>query len=158
MSPAPAAGGGGHGVSRRESRERALGLLYEANAKGVSPDEVLDDLPVAPDDFAADLVSGVGQHLSQTDELLTRYSKGWALARMPVVDRTLLRMGVYELLHRPDVPTGAVISEAVELAKRYSTDDSGRFVNGLLARIAEEVRGGGEPATPASPGQGTDPQ
>ena len=60
---------------------------------------------------------------------------------MPAVDRSLLRMGVYELLYRPDVPTGAVISEAVELAKRYSTDDSGRFVNGMLGRIAEEVRG-----------------
>ena len=60
---------------------------------------------------------------------------------MPTVDRTLLRMGVYELLHRPDVPTGAVISEAVELAQRYSTDESGRFVNGMLGRIAEEVRG-----------------
>jgi N utilization substance protein B len=59
---------------------------------------------------------------------------------MPVVDRTILRMAIYELRHRPDVPTAAVISEAVQLAKRYSTDDSGRFVNGMLSAIAEEVR------------------
>ena len=65
---------------------------------------------------------------------------------MPTVDRSLLRMGVYELLYRPDVPTGAVISEAVELAQRYSTDESGRFVNGMLGRIAEEVRGEAEPS------------
>jgi N utilization substance protein B len=126
--------------SRREARERALSLLYEADAKACPPDAVLADLPVPPDPFAGDLVAGVGAHLDDIDERIGRFSRGWTIERMPVVDRTVLRMAVYELLHRPDVPTAAVISEAVELAKRYSTDDSGRFVNGMLSAISEEVR------------------
>lgn len=126
--------------TRREARERALGLLYEADAKGVTPDEVIAEQPVPPDEFAIDIVHGVGVHQEQTDELIRRYAKGWTLERMPVIDRTLVRMAIYELAHRPDVPTAAIISEAVELAKRYSTDDSGRFVNGMLGRIAEELR------------------
>lgn len=126
--------------SRREARERALSLLYEADAKACPPDAVLAGLPVPPDPFASDLVAGVGAHLDEIDERIRRYARGWALERMPVVDRSVLRMGIYELLHHPDVPTGVVISEAVELAKRYSTDDSGRFVNGMLSNIAEEIR------------------
>ena len=126
--------------SRREARERALSLLYEADAKACPPAAVLEGLPVPPDPFASDLVSGVGAHLDEIDDRIRRYARGWALERMPVVDRTVLRMAIYELLHRPDVPTAAVISEAVELAKRYSTDDSGRFVNGMLSNIAEETR------------------
>ena len=126
--------------SRREARERALSLLYEAEAKACAPDAVLDELRVPPDPFAGDLVSGVGAHRDDIDERIRRFARGWSLERMPVVDRTVLRMAIYELLHRPDVPTAAVISEAVELAKRYSTDDSGRFVNGMLSAIAEEVR------------------
>ena len=133
--------------SRRESRERALSLLYEAEAKGQTPDEVLDALPLAPEAFAADLVSGVGEHGDEVDGLIRRFAKGWSLERMPAIDRTLLRIATYELGHRSDVPTGAVISEAVELAKRYSTDDSGKFVNGLLARIAKELR----PGDPSGP-------
>jgi N utilization substance protein B len=126
--------------SRREARERALSLLYEADAKACAPDAVLDELPVPPDPFAGDLVAGVGAHQADIDATIRRFARGWSLERMPVVDRAVLRMAIYELLHRPDVPTGAVISEAVELAKRYSTDDSGRFVNGMLSNIAEEVR------------------
>lgn len=126
--------------SRREARERALSLLYEAYAKDVSPEQVLADLPLAPDPFAADLVAGVGREVRRIDELISRFAVDWAVERMPVVDRTLLRMAVYELLERPDVPTGVVISEAVELAKTYSTDESGRFVNGVLGAIAADVR------------------
>jgi transcription antitermination protein NusB len=126
--------------SRREARERALSLLYEAEAKACPPEAVLDELPVPPDPFAGDLVAGVGAHLEDIDERIRRFARGWTLERMPVVDRTVLRMAIYELLHRPDVPTAAVISEAVELAKSYSTDDSGRFVNGMLSAIAEEAR------------------
>lgn len=133
--------------SRREARERALSLLYEAEAKGETPDQVLDALPLAPEVFAADLVSGVGEHRDEVDALIRRFAKGWSLERMPTIDRTLLRIATYELGHRDDVPTGAVISEAVELAKRYSTDDSGKFVNGLLARIAKELR----PGDPSGP-------
>ncbi|HUF33535.1 MAG TPA: transcription antitermination factor NusB, partial [Acidimicrobiales bacterium] len=123
--------------SRREARERALSMLYEADSKGISSTEVLECQTLEPEAFAADLVAGVGEHGPELDQLIRRFSKGWSLERMPTIDRTLLRMAVYELGHRPDVPTGAIISEAVELAKRYSTDDSGKFVNGMLGRIAE---------------------
>ena len=125
---------------RREARERALSLLYEADAKGVAPAVLLSELPLAPDTFAADLVVGVGEHVERLDELIGRFAVDWSVERMPVIDRTLLRMAVFELLERPDVPTGAIISEAVELAKAYSTDESGRFVNGVLGSVAQEVR------------------
>jgi N utilization substance protein B len=125
---------------RRQARERALELLYEAECKGCKPSEVLAELPVAPDPYAVDLVNGVGDHASEVDDYLRRFAKDWSLERMPAVDRTLLRMATFELAHRFDVPTGAVISEAVGLAQRFSTEESGRFVNGLLGRIAQEVR------------------
>lgn len=129
--------------TRREARERALALLYEAEQKGLAPmADVLDALPIAPEAFAASLVVGVSDHLEELDELIGRFAVGWTVARMPAVDRTLLRLGTYELAHS-DVPVGACISEAVELAKRYSTDDSHSFVNGLLSRLATELRPAG---------------
>jgi N utilization substance protein B len=129
--------------TRREARERALALLYEAEQKGLSPlADVLDDLPLPPEAFAGELVVGVSDHLAEIDELLGRFSVGWTVARMPAIDRTLLRLGTFELGHT-DVPIGACISEAVELAKRYSTDDSHSFVNGLLSRMAAELRPAG---------------
>ena len=102
--------------------------------------ELLADLPVEPDPYALELLRGVEEHCDDLDELLRQYSEHWAVERMPAVDRAVLRLGCYELAHEPDVPTAVVISEAVDLAKQYSTKDSGRFVNGLLARIAEQVR------------------
>ena len=125
---------------RHESRERALGLCYELEARAISVDELLGDLPSAPDEYAVELVRGVEEHGGELDGLLREYSEHWAVERMPAVDRAVLRLGCYELTHEPEVPTAVVISEAVELAKQYSTKDSGRFVNGLLARIAEQVR------------------
>ena len=77
--------------TRREARERALGLLYEVEAKGTSPDDVLAEQQVPPDEFAIDVVHGVGEHKAQIDELIRRYAKGWTLERMPVIDRTLVR-------------------------------------------------------------------
>ena len=127
--------------TRREARERALSLLYEADAKGVPPEAVLAELPVHPGRFVADLVRGVAERREQLDQLIGRYSIDWAPERMPVIDLTLLRMSTYELLALPDTPTGVVISEAVDLAKLYSTEESGRFVNGVLASIAAETRG-----------------
>lgn len=132
---------------RREARERALGLLYEADAKDEDPRVVLSALPAKPDEYAAALVTGVAEDLDAIDDYLRRYARDWTVERMPVIDRTLLRMAVFELLHRDDVPTGVVISEAVELAKSYSTDDSSRFVNGLLAAIADEIRPGTQHTT-----------
>lgn len=135
-------------TERRAARERALSLLYEAEAKGATGAEILDSLPVEADDFAVSLVSAVDQHRDRIDGLLTRFAKGWTLARMPALDRAALRMGTAELIARPDVPTGVILAETVDLASRFSTDDSGRFVNGLLARIAEEVRSGVVDVTP----------
>lgn len=127
-------------ASRREARERALGLLYEAETRDLAPSEILDGLPVPVDPYAADLVLGVDEHQDEIDELIRRFARDWKLERMPVIDRAVLRIGIFELRWRTDVPTGAVISEAVELATQYSTDESGRFVNGMLSRIASEVR------------------
>lgn len=126
--------------TRRDARERALSLLYEAECKDITPAAVLVDLPLPPDPFTVDLVAGVGQRLAQIDELIERYARDWTIERMPWVDRTVLRIGVFELVARPDVPTGAAISEAVELAKRFSTEESAKFVNGMLGAIALEVR------------------
>ena len=127
---------------RRESRERALSLLYEADAKDITPGEVLAELPVDPDPFVTALVRGVESRAEEIDKLIARFAIDWTVDRMPVVDRTLLRIATYELLGRADIPTGVVISEAVALAKEYSTEESGRFVNGVLASIAAETRGG----------------
>jgi transcription antitermination protein NusB len=145
--------GGRHTVGgRRTARERALGLLYEADAKGIDVGVVVGEQAAPPDPFAVAVAVGVAAHRVDLDELIGRFSRGWRIERMPAVDRTVLRMATFELAHRPDVPTGTVISEAVELAKRFSTEDSGRFVNGLLARLATELRpdgpagGGIEPA------------
>jgi N utilization substance protein B len=117
-----------------------LSLLYEADAKGATPSEVLAELPVSAEPFVAEMVEGVQYHLARIDELITAHSIGWTVDRMAVIDRTLLRMAVYELLHSPDVPVGPIVSEAVELAKRFSTEDSGRFVNGVLSAVAGVVR------------------
>lgn len=125
---------------RRASRERALSLLYEAEAKTRPVSEVVAEQVLPPDAFAVEVANGVHDELTTLDELIARYARGWSLGRMPVLDRTVLRMATFELLRRPDVPTAAVISEAVELAKRFSTDNSSRFVNGVLASIAAEVR------------------
>jgi N utilization substance protein B len=127
--------------TRREARERALSLLYEADSKQLAPSRVVAELPVAPDRFVVDVVLGVEADQARIDELISAHAIDWSLDRMPVVDRALLRMATYELLARPDVPTGVVISEAVELATEYSTEESGRFVNGVLGTIAALIRG-----------------
>lgn len=126
--------------SRREARERALELLYEAEAKGLAPAEVLDGLMITPDTFAVALVIGVGARLGEIDGHIARLARDWTVDRMPWVDRSILRLGAFELVARPDVPTGAILSEAVELAKRFSTEEAARFVNGLLSNLAREVR------------------
>lgn len=126
--------------TRREARERALSLCYELDVRGFTFDELLAGLPAPPDGYATELVRGVEDHREEVDALIRKYADRWSLERMPVVDRNLLRIATFELAHCPEVPVAVAISEAVELAKRYSTDDSGRFVNGMLGRIAEAVR------------------
>lgn len=126
--------------TRREARERALALLFEAEQRSLSPlSQILDSLPLDPAPYTRELVEGVGAYQQQLDDQLSRLSTAWPLERMPAIDRALLRMGAYELWHT-EVPVGVCISEAVELAKRYSTDDSHRFLNGMLAAVAGEVR------------------
>ena len=126
--------------SRREARETALGLLYEADVRGEAPADTLARQIVPPVEYARVLLIGVAEHREDIDELLKGASRGWTIDRMAIIDRALLRLATYELAHRPDVPTGAVLSEAVELAKRDGTDDSSRFVNGVLGTLARELR------------------
>lgn len=125
------------------ARERALELLYETEAKDATVATVLAALPVDPDPYAVDVVTGVSEHRAQIDAVITRLAPDWPIDRMPVVDRNVLRLGLYELMDRPDVPTAVVLDEAVALAKRYSTDESGRFVNGVLAAAARVLRPSG---------------
>jgi len=127
--------------ARRKARKRAVDILYEADIREVDAVTLLSDRVGAPElppmnDYTVTLVEGVVAHRPRIDEILTEHSEGWSLARMPAVDRAVLRLGLYELLWATDVPQAVVIDEAVELAKSLSTDDSPRFVNGVLGRIA----------------------
>ncbi len=125
---------------RSDARERALYLLYEADAKGISPVDALELQIVEPDEMTNLLVRGVTTHRQRLDDAIAARATGWPLSRMPVLDLNVLRLGAFELAERPDVPVAVVIDEAVELAKRFSTDDSGRFVNGVLAALAKDLR------------------
>ena len=146
---------------RRAARRLALDVLYEAEIRDRLPAEALvargsegwvvagpddelgaDTAAPTPDvmSYAAELIEGVQEHQARIDELIARYADRWAITRMPVVDRTLLRIAIYELLWGDDVPVPVAINEAVELGKDLSTEDSGRFINGLLGRIAEAER------------------
>jgi N utilization substance protein B len=117
-----------------------LGLLYEAESKQRALEAVLADLPNPPEAYASHLAEGVAARLEEIDALVEKYANAWALDRMPAVDRQLLRLGAYELIAEPSVPVAVVIDEAVDLAKTFSTEESGRFVNGVLAAIAAEFR------------------
>jgi transcription antitermination protein NusB len=126
--------------SRHEARKQALDVLYEADLKdrplaGVLAAHIRDDESLDP--FAVELIRGVYRHLEELDGLIEEHSRGWKLSRMPIVDRNILRLALFELLHSDEVPTAVAIDEAVELAKELSTADSGRFVNGLLSRVAQ---------------------
>lgn len=127
--------------ARGKARKRALDVLYEADLRGVTAIEVLDakndDVDITVNPFTSELVYGVVEHGDRIDDLLSTYSMGWTLERMPAVDRNILRIGVFELLWSDDVPDAVAISEAVELAKALSTDESPSFVNGLLGRVLE---------------------
>ncbi|GAA4424389.1 transcription antitermination factor NusB [Georgenia halophila] len=134
-------------AARTKARRRALDVLFEADHKGISNREDLllllqqrRDVTVAQGPFpayASELVEGVAAHREQIDELLSTYSQGWTLDRMPTVDRCILRLGAWELLHNDDVPDAVAVDEAVHLAQELSTDDSPGFVNGVLGRLLE---------------------
>ena len=126
-------------AARTKARKRAVDLLYEADLRGADPVSMLAERIALADppinDYTVLLVEGVSEHRRAIDELLTNYAEGWTLDRMPGVDRAVLRVGLYELLWSADVPDAVAIDEAVELAKSLSTDESPRFVNGLLGRV-----------------------
>lgn len=125
---------------RTDARERALILLYEAESKGIAPSEVLAAQISPADELTTLLVEGVESNTPYLDEVIAAHSKGWTLQRMPTLDRNVLRIASFELMSRPDVPVAVVLDEAVELAKRFSTDDSGRFVNGVLSAVVPVLR------------------
>ena len=125
---------------RSDARERALYLLYEAESKGITPVEALELQVLAPHELTQTIVRGVAQHRDRLDAAIDQRATGWTLARMPVIDLNVLRIGAFELAERPDVPTAVVLDEAVNLVKQFSTDDSGRFVNGVLAALVADLR------------------
>ena len=134
-------------TTRRDARRTALDILYQSDITDASPDVVLAGWreagrTVTP--FAEELVEGVREHLSDIDPLLEEHSEGWTVARMATLDRTIMRVAVFELKYRPDIPTSVAISEAVEAATELSSDESRRYVNGILGRIAREL---GRPGT-----------
>ena len=128
-------------AARSKARRRALDVLFEAELRGEPVAGVLRErvagsgLPTP--EYAVRLVEGVQSHRERIDELLATYAVGWTLDRMPTVDRNILRIGTYELLWDDDVPDGVAISEAVAMARELSTEESPRFVNGLLSRLQE---------------------
>jgi N utilization substance protein B len=129
-----------NGAPRHQQRERALSLLYEAELKGESPLLVLANLPVRPDAYVCTLLEGAVSTRDEAESRIAAASVGWPLDRMAVIDRLVLRLAVAELLDADGPPKAVVIDEAVELAKAYSTDDSGSFVNGILSTVATAVR------------------
>ena len=134
---------------RREPRDLALVALYEADQRGLHPAEVGTGFPAK----AARLIGGVGNHLEELDKAIDGVSTRWRVARMPPVDRAILRLGLYELRFEIKTPMAVVVSEAVRLAKLYSTERSGAFVNGILAKLAVVERPGEAP----HPGKPTGP-
>ncbi len=130
------------GYSRSQCREWALQFLYQAEFVGSRSREDLEGFwahfhPEGPGvpAYLKELIAGVASHLEELDALIVRYSEHWRLERMTVVDRNLLRLAAFELLYQPKIPPKVVIHEAVELAKRYGSEDSGAFINGILDQI-----------------------
>jgi N utilization substance protein B len=133
--------------ARSAARQRALDLLYQADLleqpiATVLARELNDAHRQRPDAYTVELVSGVDGRLAELDGRIGAAAERWSLDRMPLLDRNLLRLATFELLNSADVPTAVILDEAVELAKLLSTADSSRFVNGVLGRIAREVRPG----------------
>ena len=139
---------------RTRARQFALEVLYQVDlcGEGVTAEALVDMCARAADrevsDFATALVRGTRAHLAEIDDIIQQVAQNWDLSRMATVDRNVLRLGSFELLHRDDIPPKVSINEAIELAKQYSTAESGTFVNGILDRIKNSF-------APASPEEGT---
>ncbi|MTD12944.1 transcription antitermination factor NusB [Nakamurella sp. YIM 132087] len=134
--------------ARSKARKRALDVLFAADARSVDPESILQERLTAEDaggtagvgavpmgEYAEELVRGVREHILRIDDLIAEHAEGWTLDRMPAVDRAILRIATYELAYSTDVPPAVAVDEAVELAKSLSTDNSPRFVNGVLGQI-----------------------
>ena len=121
--------------TRHRARERAIAFLYEAQAKQASPLDLLAQQNVPPADFATALLEGMSEHQSEIDALISAHSEQWRAERLAEVDLAVLRLAVYEMCFCDDIPVAVAIDEAVELAKEYSTQDSSRFVNGVLSGV-----------------------
>ena len=130
--------------ARSKARKQALDLLYETDIRGTNLVETLvsRDVPAeGPDarpirDYTKELVNGVSENRRKIDELITTYAQGWDMDRLPAVDRNILRLGIYEILWAKDVPTSVAIDESLVLAKELSSDDSSKYIHGVLGRIA----------------------
>ncbi len=131
---------------RRKSRELAVQILYEMEMKSASPKEVfgffweIEECTPDVKAFATDLVDGIFRNKKEIDQMIEKHSLHWKLPRMAVVDRNVLRLGVYELLYIHDNPTNVILNEAIEIAKKFGTGDSSSFINGVLDNVAKEVR------------------
>lgn len=127
--------------TRSKARKAALDLLYEGDIRKTSPSALMlqriTDVEYVIRDFTKELIDGVEQNRRKIDELITTYSQGWDMDRMPVIDRNILRIGIYEVLWSKDVPEAVAISEALELAQTLSTDDSSKYINGVLSKVLE---------------------
>ncbi|MBI3540930.1 MAG: transcription antitermination factor NusB [Deltaproteobacteria bacterium] len=131
---------------RHKAREFAIQVLYQIEMQAAEPKAVFDlfwrseEVQEDIQSFTTSLVDGVYRNRSEIDQLVEKNSHHWRLPRMAVVDRNILRLGVYELLYLHDIPTSVILNEAVELAKKFGTEDSGAFINGILDRVAKETR------------------
>jgi N utilization substance protein B len=132
--------------ARTKARKRAIDVLYVADVRELPIADVFADESLRAAEqpqrssswgYAADIISGVNEHQAEIDELIETYAQGWTLQRMPMLDRAILRIGIWEILYNPEVPNPVAIAEAVESATVLSTDDSAGFINGLLGRIAQ---------------------
>lgn len=128
--------------SRRMARELALQALFSVEVGHREPAEVLDEYLSTFSEsahrlFVKDLVLGTIEHSGESDDAIKPLLQGWTIERLPTIDRLLLRMGTFELRYHPETPAPVIINEAVELAKRFSTEDSGKFVNGVLSALGK---------------------
>jgi N utilization substance protein B len=129
-------------AARSKARKRALDILFECEVRGLPLGETLDERVIGGEppvnEYTVTLIRGVAEHQARLDELISTYSRGWSLTRMPAVDRNVLRLGVLELLYVDDVPDAVAVSEAMALVGDLSTDESPAFVNGVLGAILRD--------------------
>ncbi|HET6653518.1 MAG TPA: transcription antitermination factor NusB [Nocardioides sp.] len=129
-------------AARSKARKRALDILFECEVRGLPLGQTLDERVIAGEppvnEYTVSLIHGIAEHQTRIDELITKYSQGWSLERMPAVDRNVLRLGVLEVLYVDDVPDAVAVSEAMSLVRDLSTDESPSFVNGVLGNILRD--------------------